>query len=68
MISRFTLASVAASFLLVAPSAIAHAQPTPSAASPAAAQAPKPLPFVSPIFGDNMVLQRGKSNTTLGLV
>jgi sialate O-acetylesterase len=28
--------------------------------------APKPLPFVSPIFGDNMVLQRGKPNTVWG--
>ena len=25
-------------------------------------QAAAPLPFVSPIFGDNMVLQRGKPN------
>ena len=25
-----------------------------------------PLPFVSPIFGDNMVLQRGKANTLWG--
>ena len=31
-----------------------------------AAPAPKPLPFVSPIFGDNMVLQRGKPNTIWG--
>ncbi len=26
----------------------------------------KPLPFISPIFGDNMVLQRGKTNTFWG--
>ena len=37
----------------------------------ATAQAPhdkaiQPLPFVSPIFGDNMVLQRGKPNTLWG--
>jgi sialate O-acetylesterase len=25
-----------------------------------------PLPFISPIFGDNMVLQRGKTNTIWG--
>jgi sialate O-acetylesterase len=25
-----------------------------------------PLPFVSPMFGDNMVLQRGKPNTIWG--
>ena len=35
------------------------------------AQAPsqavaKPLPFVSPLFGDNMILQRGKVNTIWG--
>jgi sialate O-acetylesterase len=28
--------------------------------------AAKPLPFVSPIFGDNMVMQRGKPNTIWG--
>src|SRR5690242_16227489 len=28
--------------------------------------APKPLPIISPIFGDNMVLQRGKVNTIWG--
>ncbi len=26
----------------------------------------QPLPFVSPVFGDNMVLQRGKANTIWG--
>ena len=34
--------------------------------SAAAPNTPKPLPFVSPIFGDNMVLQRGKPNTIWG--
>jgi sialate O-acetylesterase len=58
MISRFTFAWIAASFLLVAPSSIAHGQ---GAAAPS-----KPLPFVSPIFGDNMVLQRDKTNTIWG--
>src|SRR5271165_6315709 len=29
-------------------------------------QAAQPLPFVSPIFGDNMVMQRGKANTIWG--
>jgi sialate O-acetylesterase len=33
-------------------------------AAPAAQ--PKPLPFLSPVFGDNMVLQRGKPNTFWG--
>jgi hypothetical protein len=34
--------------------------------SAAFGQALKPLPFVSPIFGDNMVLQRGKPNAIWG--
>jgi len=29
-------------------------------------QSVKPLPFLSPVFGDNMVLQRGKVNTLWG--
>jgi sialate O-acetylesterase len=32
----------------------------------AAQNTPKPLPFISPIFGDNMVLQRGKPNMIWG--
>jgi sialate O-acetylesterase len=32
----------------------------------ASAETATPLPFVSPIFGDNMVLQRGKANTIWG--
>ncbi len=63
MISRFLLAAAAASFLLVVPADGARAQAMPTAASPAAV---KPLPFVSPIFGDDMVLQRGKPNTLWG--
>ena len=31
-----------------------------------AATPPASLPFLSPIFGDNMVLQRGKTNTIWG--
>ncbi|MGO9337238.1 MAG: sialate O-acetylesterase [Terracidiphilus sp.] len=70
MISRFALVRIAASILLLGSLGIAHAQPTPSvapqAASSAASSVPKPLPFVSPIFGDNMVMQRGKTNTLWG--
>jgi sialate O-acetylesterase len=40
------------------------AQPTPGQAIPAAGV--KTPPFVSPIFGDNMVLQRGKPDTIWG--
>ena len=37
-----------------------------ASAQNAAEPAAKPLPFVSPIFGDNMVLQRDKVNTIWG--
>ncbi len=57
---------VAATFaaLLFAAELAALAQPTPGQAAPAAAA--NSLPFVSTIFGDNMVLQRGKPNTIWG--
>ncbi len=44
----------------------AWAQNTPGAPTASAAAAVKVLPFVSPIFGDNMVLQRGKENAIWG--
>ena len=49
---------IAAGFLLsLACRALAQSPPEPAL---------KPLPFVSTIFGDNMVLQRGKKNTIWG--
>jgi len=59
MIRRNVLiAAIAAAFVLSLPSnALAQNSP---------AVTVKPLPFVSPIFGDNMVLQRGKANTIWG--
>jgi sialate O-acetylesterase len=66
MISRFVPARIAFFLLLFAFAGLALAQPTPAAAPTAAASAAKPLPFVSQIFGDNMVLQRGKPNTIWG--
>ena len=70
MFSRLAIARIAVSALLFLPMSIVRAQPTPSAAAsgtvgatPATLDA---LPFVSPIFGDNMVLQRGKANTIWG--
>lgn len=51
--------------LLAISSGVAPAQPTPGAQGHQA-QASRPLPFVSTIFGDNMVLQRGKPNTIWG--
>ncbi len=64
MIHRyFTLAAVVCLFISAAASIIA--QPTPGRTAPAPG-APDSLPFVSPIFGDNMVLQRGKPDTLWG--
>ncbi len=70
MICRFTAARNATVIFLVAPLSIAYSQPTPSVAPSVASSASAPslqsLPFVSPIFGDNMVLQRGKPDTLWG--
>ena len=44
--------------------AAAEAQPTPGVAGGAGAA--KGLPFVAPIFGDNMVIQRGKADAIWG--
>ena len=59
MISKFLRLVVAATGLLLSLNVNASAQGSPQAAA-------KPLPFVSTIFGDNMVLQRGKTNTIWG--
>ena len=59
MIRRAVLFVIVAAGLLFAPCSGAAAQSAPEASA-------KPLPFVSPIFGDNMVLQRGKANTIWG--
>ena len=56
---------VAATSILIALSCSASAQNTPGVA-PTQPQVLKTQPFVSPIFGDNMVLQRGKANTIWG--
>jgi len=61
LILRRLILFAAGSGLLVAPNAEAFAQE--AGARQAAA---KPLPFVSTIFGDNMVLQRGKPDTIWG--
>ncbi len=69
MVSKGSTVRIAALVLLVAFPGIAYAQPTPSAANSVAspaADAAAELPFLSPIFGDNMVLQRGKLNTLWG--
>jgi len=63
MMSKFLRAAVSAAVILFAAGA-ALTQPTPGQSSAAASL--KALPFVSPIFGDDMVLQRGKANTIWG--
>lgn len=58
MIHSALIAIIAAGLVFSTP-CIALAQGPPEPAL-------KPLPFVSPIFGDNMVLQRGKKNPLWG--
>jgi len=58
MIPRKPLIGIIAAGFLLSLACSASAQNTEAAV--------KPLPFVSPIFGDNMVLQRGKKNTIWG--
>ncbi|HUD57659.1 MAG TPA: sialate O-acetylesterase [Terracidiphilus sp.] len=64
MSSRYIHFAALAAGLLFAASLGAYAQPAPGQA--ASASVAKPLPFVSPVFGDNMVLQRGKLDTIWG--
>jgi len=52
-------------YVLVVITAVALLLVTPTGLAQSSAQA-QPLPLVSPIFGDNMVLQRGKVNTIWG--
>jgi sialate O-acetylesterase len=59
VISRHIRRVTTAAVLLLAIHCSAQMQGAPATASNA-------LPFVSPIFGDNMVLQRGKPNTIWG--
>ena len=59
MIHRYAVIVIAAVAFLLAPQPGASAQTAPQAPT-------KSLPLVSPIFGDNMVLQRGKVNTIWG--
>ena len=65
MIFKLIRPLVAAASILLALSCSALAQNTPGM-SPIPPQVLKTQPFVSPIFGDNMVLQRGKANTIWG--
>jgi sialate O-acetylesterase len=59
MIHRYALVVITAVVFLLVLQGSALAQNPPAAAA-------KPLPLISPIFGDNMVLQRGKVNTIWG--
>jgi sialate O-acetylesterase len=59
MIHKYALIVILAVAFRLAPQPAALAQNAPQSQA-------KPLPLVSPIFGDNMVLQRGKVNTIWG--
>jgi sialate O-acetylesterase len=59
MIRTYILIAITAAGLLLSAPRDALVQTAPETSA-------KPLPFVSPIFGDNMVLQRGKVNTIWG--
>jgi sialate O-acetylesterase len=63
--SRLIPATAAALALLLSAGPIAFAQNAPPP-FPVPPPLNAPLPFVSPIFGDNMVLQRGKPDTIWG--
>jgi sialate O-acetylesterase len=65
MISKYVRLAAATIVILFAISGSALAQNTPGM-PPMLPQPPKTLPFVSTLFGDNMVLQRGKANTIWG--
>ncbi len=70
MTTRFTRERNAALIFFAVSLSLAYSQPTPSTATaaPPATSAPssQALPFISPIFGDNMVLQRGKADALWG--
>ena len=59
MIHKHALKAMIAAGLLLLQAGRALSQNAPETTA-------KPLPFVSPIFGDNMVLQRGKANIIWG--
>ncbi len=59
MIRKSVLIAIVVAGILLSPQFNAWAQNAPASAS-------TPLPFVSPIFADNMVMQRGKANTIWG--
>src|SRR5579859_1640648 len=61
---RYLRFAFAAAALLLITHIGAIGQPAPGQAATSATS--KPLPFVSPIFGDNMVLQRGKPDAFWG--
>ena len=63
---KLALPLLAAAFLILASPGTLPAQPTPTLTPAATPQAHPQRPLLSPIFGDNMVLQRGKVNTLWG--
>ena len=59
MIRKFVLIAMVVAGFLLSPQFCAWAQNVPASAS-------TPLPIISPLFADNMVMQRGKANTIWG--
>jgi len=70
MTTRLTRERNASRIFFAVSLSLAYSQSTPSAATAAASATSAPshetLPFISPIFGDNMVLQRGKADALWG--
>ena len=65
MILKFVRLVLATTGILLSLTSVAISQNTPGM-PPMPPQAPKTQPFLSPLFGDDMVLQRGKTNTIWG--
>ena len=64
MVHRYIRVAVAVAAVMIVAEMCAYSQPTPGEMAPGAAATT--LPFVSPLFGDNMVLQRDKPDAIWG--
>ncbi len=64
MVHRYIRVTVAVAVVMIVAEMCAYSQPTPGEMAPGAAATT--LPFVSPLFGDNMVLQRDKPDAIWG--
>ena len=64
MVHRYIRVAVAVAAVMIVAEMCAYSQPAPGEMAPGAAATT--LPFVSPLFGDNMVLQRDKPDAIWG--